>query len=331
MNNKPVLGTTLYSFTNEWLQRLFTFDQLVEKVAKLRLGPAVEVVGFQSFRTFPDVTDEFASHFRNLFDRHGLIPSCLGANCDIGRQRNRLMTTEEIVIYLERQIVSAKKLGFPVMRIQAFVGPKVFEKIAPIAEKAGVHVACELHSPLSIDNPEVVALRECFDRVGSAYIGFIPDFSSTMTNPPNRYWDSLRARGAPEGLIEAAKTIWVTDKPNPEKYSALAEAGVHFGASEGVAGQLNMVMTMFGHMSVENLAELLPYTRHIHGKFYEVDSSGKETSIPYPEIMSLLKKEGYHGTISAEWEGHAFTEETIGFQQVQAWHTMCRRLLALEA
>jgi hypothetical protein len=44
--------------------------------------------------------------------------------------------------------------------------------------------------------------------------------------------------------------------------------------------------------------------------------------------MSLLKKEGYQGTISAEWEGHAFTEETIGLQQVQAWHAICSRLLA---
>ena len=329
-NNKPILGTTLYSFTNEWKQNLYTLDQMVESVANLRLGPAIEVVGFQSFRTYPDVTDEFASHFRDLLENYNLIPSCLGANCDVGRRRDRLMTPEEILTYLERQLASAKKLGFPVMRIQAFVGPKIFERIAPLAEKAGVHVACELHSPLSVDNPEVVALRECFDRVGSAYIGFIPDFSSTMTNPPNRFWDRLRTKGAPEGLIEVVKSIWLTDKPNPEKYAALAEVKRRFGANEGVAAQLNMVMTMFGHMPVEHLTELLPYTHHIHGKFYEVDASGKETSIPYPKLMALLKSKGYHGTISAEWEGHAFTEETIGFQQVQAWNAMCKRLLASE-
>jgi sugar phosphate isomerase/epimerase len=326
--NKPVLGVTLYSFTNEWVRSQYTLDQLVEKVANLELGPAVEVVGFQSFRTFPDVTDEFALHFRNLLDRYGLIPSCLGANCDIGRRADRLMTTDEMLAYLERQIVSARKLGFPVMRIQAFVGPHMFEKIAPLAEKAGVHVACELHSPLSTDHPEVIALRECFDRVGSPYIGFIPDFSSTMANPPDMYWARLRTGGASEGLIETVKDIWLTNKSNHEKYAALAEAASRFGASEEVAGQLNMAMTMFGHMPVKNLAELLPYTRHIHGKFYEVNSSGNETSIPYAELMALLKAEGYHGTISAEWEGHAFTQETIGFQQVQAWHSMCRYLLA---
>jgi sugar phosphate isomerase/epimerase len=95
-----------------------------------------------------------------------------------------------------------------------------------------------------------------------------------------------------------------------------------------VAGRLNQSMTMFGHMPVKDITELLPYTHHIHGKFYEVDETGSETSIPYPQIMALLKKEGYQGTISAEWEGHAFTGETIGFQQVQRWHAMCKRLLA---
>ncbi len=327
-NNKPILGVTLYSFTNEWLARKYDFGTLVAKVAELGLGPAVEVVGFQSFRTYPDVTDETADHFRNLMAKYNLMPSCLGANCDVGRRKDRLMTEEEILDYLKRQLVTAQKLGFPVMRIQTFVGPKVFERIAPLAEKAGVHVACELHSPLSVDHPDVMALRELFDRVKSAFIGFVPDFSSVMNLPPKLFWENLRSLGAPESLIEASRDIWISDKPIPEKFGALAETSARLGVSPLVAGQLNTVMTMFGHMRPEKLAELLPYTHHIHGKFYEVDESGCETSMPYPAIMSVLKKEGYHGTISAEWEGHAFTQEAVGFERVQAWHAMCTRLLA---
>ena len=327
-NRKPVLGVTLYSFTNEWLQRKYDLDALAARVAELGLGPAVEVVGFQSIRTYPDVTDEFAGHFRELLARYGLTASCLGANCDIGRRKGHLMSESEILTYLERQLVSARKLGFPVMRIQHFVGTQVFEKLAPLGEKYGVHVACELHSPLSVDNPEVVALRECFDRIQSPFIGFIPDFSSSMITPPNIFWENLRSLGAADGLIEAAKATWHSGKPNQEKFAALAEASARFKATPAVSGQLNTVMTMFGSMPPEKLAELLPYTHHIHGKFYEVDATGQEPSIPYDRLMAVLKKEGYQGTMSAEWEGHAFTEETIGFSQVQAWHAMCTRLLA---
>ena len=41
--NGPVLGATLYSFTNEWQQRLFTLDEMVAKVAESGLGPAVVI------------------------------------------------------------------------------------------------------------------------------------------------------------------------------------------------------------------------------------------------------------------------------------------------
>jgi hypothetical protein len=86
-------------------------------------------------------------------------------------------------------------------------------------------------------------------------------------------------------------------------------------------------MTMFGRMPVDSWSVVLPYVSHVHGKYYEVNAEGVEPSIPYPALMTLLKREGYQGTISAEWEGQVFTEEPIGFQQVAAWNTMCSRLL----
>lgn len=328
MNQGPVLGTTLFSLTNEWQQRLLTLEQMVEQVAARGLGPAVEVVGFQSFREFPDISDAFAEHFRELLARHGLVPGCLGANLDLGRRRGRPMTTDESVAYLERQIITAKKLGFPVMRIQLFAGPAVLEKVAASAEKAEVYLGCELHAPLTVDHPEVVHTREFYERLGSPFLGFIPDFSCTMTAVPAGFWASLRREGAPEGLIEAANAIWHSDKSIPEKFGALAAASARHGASPTVAGQLNRVMTMFGRMDVERWTEILPYARHIHGKFYHVDEAGNEPSIPYPAILALLKRVGYTGTISAEWEGQAFTEEPVGLREVQAWHAMCSRLLS---
>ncbi len=323
----PILGTTLYSFTNDWRQRLYTLESLLEKVAALGLGPALEVVGFQTFRDFPDVSDETARHFRGLLDRHGLIPSCLGGNLDVGRRRDRLMSPDEMQTYTERQLISAQKLGFPVLRIQHSVGPAVMERLAPLADRFKIQVAAELHSPLVADHPAVIELRECYDRLGTPYLGFVPDFSSTMTAVPEGHWSSLREAGAPEALLAEAKAIWITDRPAAEKFGALAEAAARHGAGPDLAGGLNRSLTMFGHAAVSQWTPLLPYVRHIHGKFYWVEA-GRETSIPYPELMALLKGAGYQGTISAEWEGHAFSEELLGFQQVQAWRAMCDRLLA---
>ncbi len=324
----PVLGATLYAFTTEWRSGMYTFEQMIEKVAELGLGPGVEVVGFQSLRSYPDVSDEEAGQIRDLLGKHGLIPSCLGGNLDVGRRRDRPMDLDEMVAYLERQIWSAQKMGFPVLRIQMFPGLKLFEKLAPIAEKAKVQVAGELHSPLSANHPEVVALREGFDRLGTEYVGFVPDFSASMTRVPAIYWDHLRALGASEELIEAVGELWSSDQPPGAKFPKMAELARRFGASPALAGRLNTCLTMFGRMPVSEWAILFPYARHIHGKFYGVTAQGVEPSIPYPQILQVVKQSGYQGTISGEWEGHAFTEQKIGFQQAQAWHAMVTGLLA---
>lgn len=325
---KPMLGTTIYSFTNEWLHRMYTLEEEIQKVAELDLGPAVEIVGFQSIREYPDVSDETADTFRRALDKYGLIPSCLGGNCDVGRDPKRRMTDDELVAYVERQIVSAQKLGIPVLRIQYFVGPKVFERLAPLAEKAGVQVACELHAPLWSGHPEVAELRECFDRLGTELVGFVPDFSTSMTSPPNLNWQHMRELGVSEEAIGIAREVWFSDRPIPEKFGALAEAAGRLGLSDVARAQMFTTITMFGRAPVGQLADLLPYTKHIHGKFYEVDASGTEPSIPYGELFALLLEKGFSGTISAEWEGHAFTEEPVGFEQVKAWKAMCSRLVA---
>ena len=93
------LGTTIYSLTNEYHSRRYSFEALVEKVAELGIGPGLEVVGFQSFRDFPHVSAATAARFRELVERTELTPTCLGINADVYRDRRREMTMYESVAY----------------------------------------------------------------------------------------------------------------------------------------------------------------------------------------------------------------------------------------
>ena len=198
-NNKPILGTTIYSFTNEWLQRMYTLEEEVQKVAELDLGPAVEIVGFQSLREYPDVSDESARHFRELLDRHGLIPSCLGGNCDVGRDSEAADDRGR-----DRRLRGAtdrerrRSSGSRCCASRASSAPRSLRGSLPLRKEAGVQVAGEVHSPLSAHHPEIMELRECFDRVGPELVGFVPDFSSSMSAPPDLHWKRLRDLGAPE-------------------------------------------------------------------------------------------------------------------------------------
>ncbi|HEY2200485.1 MAG TPA: hypothetical protein VGH56_01250, partial [Solirubrobacteraceae bacterium] len=118
MTTGPRIGVTLYSFTEKYHARQYTFEELIHKSAALGIGPGLEIVGFQSIRRYPVVTDSFALRFRRLLDEAGLEPSALGANIDTARRRDRLMTDDETIETLEVQIRAAAKLGFPVLRVQ---------------------------------------------------------------------------------------------------------------------------------------------------------------------------------------------------------------------
>jgi hypothetical protein len=238
------------------------------------------------------------------------------------------MSSDEIYDTVRRQLVSAKKLGFPIVRVPPSAGELTLEHLLSLAEEYQIQLAVELHSPLSVDNPTVANLLNMYQKLQSPLLGFIPDFSTSMTSVPEGHWRACRSAGASEELIDAAKQIWITNDPIPVKFGALADACRRFDASPEVIGRINMTMTMYGHMPVEKWCEILPYVSHVHGKYYEVNTDGIEPSIPYRDLMHLLKREGYRGTISAEWEGQAHTEEPIGFQQVAAWHAMCSKFLA---
>jgi hypothetical protein len=47
----------------------------------------------------------------------------------------------------------------------------------------------------------------------------------------------------------------------------------------------------------------MPWIYHVHGKFFGIDESGEEPSVPVRDLIALLVKAGYTGAISTEYEG----------------------------
>jgi sugar phosphate isomerase/epimerase len=323
------LGTTLYSLTNEWRARRYTLEGLIERVAAAGLGPGLELVGFQSIRGFPQLDESFVRDFRALVERCGLQPTALGANIDVALRSDRLMTTEECVEYLTAQIEAARRLGFPVLRIQIGATPEVLERVAPSAERAGVRLGMEIHAPEGGDSPRVLAIRECFDRIGSPFLGFIPDFSSTMTAVPRGQLAAFERAGLPSTAVELLVEEWGADGPPHERYERFAEGAAALGAPADAIASARIAFTMFGTRAPETWREILPAVVHVHAKFYELDDDGEEPSIPHGELLGLLRDAGYDGAISSEWEGHAWADagEADAIELLKGHHALCHRHL----
>lgn len=320
------LGTTIYSFSNAFHARKYSVEQLIAKVAELGIGPGVEIVGFAHIREFPKVSDKFVESFKKTMEQYKLEAACLGLNADVYRRRDRPMSDDESYEYHKTQIESAAKLGFPVARCQFVGGPEVFRRLAPLAERLSVKLGMELHAPESVNSPTVLAFREMFEKEQSPYLGFIPDFSASVKAIPKCFLDHFRGLGIPEKFIQVAAEAWKTEGTLPERMAEYQKREKAAGAPESVIRGMFFLFAMLGRQDPKAWKEIIPQSFHIHGKCFEFDENGNETSIPYEEILPVFVEAGYNGYISAEWEGHAFTDDD-GFEQVKAQHSLCKRVL----
>jgi sugar phosphate isomerase/epimerase len=317
------LGTTLFSFTNEFHARKYTVEQLIDKVGELGLGPGVELIGFSAIREYPGVSDEFVQMFRDALERNHLEPSCLSMNGDVMIRRTRPMTNDESYEYHRTQIETAAKLGMPVAKTQVIVGPEVLARLAPLGERLNVKIGVELHSPERVDSPNVIALREMYAKVDSPYLGFVPDFGACVTAVPHCFVDHFRELGIPEKFIQIALEAWSLTGTFGERIGQYQERERAAGAGDSEIGAMFMIFSMLGHQEPRKWLEIMPQVIHIHGKFYDA----KEAAVPFEELLPLFRDNGYQGYLSSEWEAHAFTDDDAE-SELLALHERMRHILA---
>lgn len=323
----PRTGTTLYALTNEFLTRRYSFEDLMRETARRDIGPGLEIVGFQSIRGFPEVSDAFADRFRQLVDELELIPTSLGINADQEIRRGQVMNEDEMVAYHEPQIRAAAKLGFPVARYQYGAGPEVIRRLVPLAERLGVRLGLEIHAPHHANHPEVLKYRDMYASLRSPFLGWIPDFSSTARTVPPSLLESFLARGIPQDLIDLAMHAWHDSGDIVSRMTRYKESARKAGADEVHLNELSLIFPMFGKEDPRSWLELMPEVVHVHGKFYGFDADGNEEAIDYATILPLFRKSGYQGYISSEWEGHMYSNADA-FEMIERHQALCRRVLA---
>jgi sugar phosphate isomerase/epimerase len=308
----PIQGVTLYSFTRAFHAREYDLEGLIRKVAADGYGPGLEVIGFSSFRGFPEIPDRFAGWFRDLVDEVGLVQTSLAVNADIGIHRDRLLDQDELVEYMRLQIRAAAKLGFPIARVQISITPDSMERLAPIAEEYGVTLALEVHADQYASHPRILALRDRYEQVGSPFLGFTADWGATVSGFAPSLLEAYRRRGASEDLLAAVVDLWngyYQQGPPADQ----ADHGQRFGSFIGLAAQngrpdlgIDVAINgtgLFGPARVDDWLEIMPWIRHVHGKFFGIDDNGEEPSVPVRDLISLLVENGYSGAISSEYEG----------------------------
>lgn len=326
--NGPQVGVTLYSFTNEWLTRQFELDTLMAEVARRGMGPNIEIIGFQSFREFPDVSDDFAAQFKDLVAETGLNPVSCAINSDrFLKPGQQPIDDAALVEYHKRQLRSAKKMGFDLVRYQFALPVHLLPDIAPYAEELDIRMGVEVHAPMWAGHPAVQAYGEMYEKLDTPVLGWIPDFGGTASRIPESMLNAARKAGADESLLDKLKEVWLEDGMSHEKAGRLREWAMENGHAPAHIQAASLAFFILSNNDPKSWEALVDRTIHIHGKFYGVDDDGVEEAIDYETILPLFRDGGFTGTLVSEWEGHAY-DTRDAFDQVERHQKMCRRIFA---
>jgi len=321
------LGLTLYSATAEFAAGLYEFDSLLARVAEAGVGPGVEIVASQMVPSYPEVSDEFAAAWFKAFDKYGFQASCFAANLDMGRRRDADMNEDEEFEFTRILFLGAKRLGFPLVRIQS-AKRGLIRRLIPLAEDLELKMAYEIHAPYGPNTPNIVQIREVYDEFGSPLLGFVADFSSTMHSMSPTLLRAVRKMGLDDEAVARMQAIWATDAPMFEQQNEFIGYLQGRGIDPGSLGPLaRLAFNMHGHVPVEEWSDIMPQILHVHAKFYDIDDSGEEPAIDYGALVREFVRGGYRGYWSSEWEGHAFADlgEVDPIAMVRKQHDMIAR------
>ena len=319
MNNDIKLGVSLYSFSTEYIQEKLDLEGVLKKTHDMGYK-GVEIVAAQMVPEYPYPSDEWLYMFRDLLKKYDLEPVCWSAYIDMGIRSDRDLSEDEIFQFTLNDLIYAKKAGFPIVRTQHAISPKVFRQMITYCKELGVKLTIEMHHP---HHPEVPVWKEYFEIMrneGKGVLGFVPDFSIFQTTPHKLYLEQAVNDGCrPEKLEEIVKLHQTTKDLDAVKNGDFNEQE-KFVAEE-----------MFGKFTapakISQIKDFIDCAFYIHGKFYYLDNDDHDPCIPYEEIIAEIKKAGYKGYIASEFEGHHFDDIIDSEKQLRHFVALNTKLL----
>lgn len=297
------LGISLYSFTKEYADGCLSLEECVKTAAELG-AQGYEIVAAQMIPSYPYVSHDFLKQTKKWKEKYGIAPISYGANMDRGMLKDRDLTEDEMLQRAIIDVKSANKLGCKYMREQFLLSPKGLKRLAPYAELYDVKVGIEIHNPETPSTSIIKEYIKAIEESGSKYIGFVPDFGCFATKPNKPHWDEALKNGASLELLEMAAQLRYDNVPMEEAKDKLVKAGANeavFGAFFGMYG----FVTFYNEPDLEGLKKIMPYCIYFHGKFHYIGENNTEASIPYPEVLEVIKKSGFEGYIMSEYEDHS--------------------------
>ena len=318
-------GVSLYSYQEETFLGKMTLEDCVRVSTEMGAN-GIEVISEQTFLNYPNPLPQSTyDHWHELMKTYGATPVCHDFMLDYKKYKGRPMPFEEQVASCKTDIDHAARLGCPFTRALVSISPDVLVACADYAEAKNVRILIEVHAPLHFDHPWIIRHAEAFDKSGSDYLGFLPDMGMFLFRMPRVWKEKFIRMGCPREVAEYIDKAY--DDRVLSEYVIQEVEGMNAGGAA-----MGMAMTL-RHNAAFEPKRMLPFMsriHNIHGKFYEMTEDLVEPSIPYDEIVEVLKQGGYRGYICSEYEGNRWIEDAHpvdSVEQVRRQQQMLKTLI----
>lgn len=335
--NNIKLGVSLYSYQDNYYFKKYDLEGCLAAAAGTG-ATGIEIFSDAMIPEWPYITDKFIDQWKGMLYRYGLEPVCLDHFSDRAMWHDKLLTDDEMyergVMYLK----AAQKLGCKFIRLlhDAHIGkgfggyelttPKIVERLLPVARDCNVVMALECHAPTGVTDPVQEEYLEASEKLNIPYVGLQADFSTyeycmstadislcvykgctreVLEHLRNRQREAYFA-GKPfvmKDIMDDFKNMTLTeeDRKYLDSTSSIYAESSKFLGGHIYNGKFKPSDWKNDYKALQDYASKIVYC---HAKFYDIDENGQVDNIDYPKVFDILKKGGYKGYISSEFEGN---------------------------
>jgi hypothetical protein len=304
------LGVCTFSFAGE-LRRGRSLRSCLQEVSATGFT-ALEVLGAQVIPGYPAPASPQLDEFSRLVRESGLTPVCYDAFIDPGRRVDGDADAGAVLRWAENELDVAAALGCTYVRLNAPLDRRLLEQLATAAERRELVVLTELHARTAHD-ADVQTLLALLRELRSSRLGLVLDLSCVMRSLPAGYVGGVLRAGISQKASQIIESAWRKGLSLPALRAALDQLEP---TRRGDAVQLaERTYALFRRSDPGWLPEVLPDTRIVHAKFFDV-STGEEPAIPYREVFDELARGGFEGYVMSEYEGHLWSGSPDTFGQL---------------
>lgn len=318
-------GVSLYSYQEEYFLGTKSLEDLIKVSAEMG-AKGIELISEQTFPHYPNPLDQSVyDNWHALMAKYGTTPVCHDFMLDYKKYKNRPMPFDEQVASCKVDIDHAARLGCPYTRALVSIDPDVLVACADYAESKNVRILIEVHAPLHFDHPWIIRHAEAFEKSGSKYLGFLPDMGMFLFKFPPVWKAKFIRDGVPPHIADYICKAYEDRTLSEYVILEVEKMG-------GVGPAIGMAITLRHNAAFEpkRMLDHMDRIWNIHAKFYEMTEDLVEPSIPYDEIIRVLKKGGYKGYICSEYEGNRWIQDAFpvdSIEQVRRQQEMFKKLI----